>query len=164
MIIEKLTDEARRTLEDGGLLRGDDALRIIDALTAALEAAGRKAESWERGHDYAWAEKTAAESRAEALQARVSALEAERAGLIKHHELFVDGIRRNYSERLDAAEAKRVDAESKLSAALTCGCRKGLPYAQWCRKCCRDDAAESELATAKARVAELEKQLADLKS
>lgn len=49
----------------------------VARLTAALEAAERKAESWERGHDYAWAEKAKAESRAEALQARTAELEAE---------------------------------------------------------------------------------------
>ena len=86
--IEKLTDEDRDELFEANYRVCSKALRIIDQLTATLEAAERKAddlqiEAGEARKHYRAAEQNvvwvreqriAAESRAEALQARVAEL------------------------------------------------------------------------------------------
>jgi hypothetical protein len=83
MPIKNLTDEERRFLSEG-IASYDDALKclhIIDSqeselvtLRKELAKSQAQAESWERGHDYAWQEKVEAESRlaaANALLARI---------------------------------------------------------------------------------------------
>ena len=148
MSIEKLTDEERGQLEvfrEWRHVPAAKALRIIDQLTAALEAAERKAddlqiEAGEARKHYRAAEQNvvwvreqriAAEARAEALQARVAELECSL------------GVERATSTRLrELAEELRKQALSEAGHAI-----RAEDLA---------NAAESELATAKARVAELE--------
>ncbi len=49
----------------------------LDSATARAEAADLRAQSWERGHDYAWSEKRRAEEKVAALEARLAQLEAQ---------------------------------------------------------------------------------------
>ena len=61
--------------DDGYWVRYEDHAAVhaalvaqLEAATEALAAAERKAESWERGHDYAWELKVAAEARVRSLE------------------------------------------------------------------------------------------------
>lgn len=110
--IETLTDAQRAAItnctDEAAWHAGCDALRIIDRLTAALEAAERKAESRERGHDYAWAEKSKAESELVTAKARVTELEAQR-----------DDIAELAQSKLNAAESELAQMRGRVERA-TC--------------------------------------------
>jgi len=70
--LRELSDAVAARTSEAAALRAE-----FDKANARADAAERKAESWERGHDYAWSEKQRAESEAAREKARADA--AERA-------------------------------------------------------------------------------------
>lgn len=131
--IETLTDDERFGLEIGhsGRTVGAKALRIIDHLTAALEAERAKREH--SASDWKVLVE-AAESRAEALQARTAELEAElkaeRDRRVEHRQM-----NQSLNEQVQRLEAKCYKAAAALMDAHAA-----------------THAAESELADLRGRV------------
>ena len=155
--IEKLPGEVRAALKSGGHIspeEGRDALRIIDQLTAALEAAERDAQRQKDLGTYEASLKerrlrTAAESRAEALQARVAELEAACADHVAAWS--------QQAERRGKAEAELATAKARV-AELEETVRANQRAAD--REYKRRIAAESELANVRLELAQLNAELA----
>ncbi len=93
-----------------------DTLRLSEDLVAAndrAEAADRRAQSWERGHDYAWSEKQLAESEAEALRAQLAAANARADAAEWEVRTFEAALERAESEAAALrAELERLKARS----------------------------------------------------
>lgn len=72
---------------DGDVCKYEDVVKLEAELTAANARIAAH-------------ELTASDARI-AAHVRIAELETERASLMKHHELFVAGIRENYTKRID---------------------------------------------------------------
>ncbi len=128
MKIEKLTDEERERLSYGGYVSVSDActaLRIIVAQAERIASLERQVESWERGHDYAWAEKRRAEEKVAALEARLAQLETQFDSDAAHLRVT---LRERNEARASALQAHGLDpAEIEVDAMFCdeagCACR-----------------------------------------
>lgn len=121
-------------------LRADRA-----ALVARVEAAERKAESWERGHDHAWELKVAAASEVARLRAQLEVAERNEAWLRKDRDTQVSNARADRA----AAESEVARLREALEA------EKREANAAFCLEVQLRQAAE-------ARVRELEREVAAL--
>ena len=177
--IERLSDDERAYIQGFRTPESTKALRIIDQLTAALEAAEERAARAEQLKDAYDGEAARLLGERDTLQARVAELEAERERL--------RAAESQYRERIDLEESKRCESEKLLrktagrlealqfSANSACCMWERAPSASLhdIRTCMRtlrgvlskpnlvrQSSAEAELETAEARVAELEAALA----
>lgn len=117
--IERLTEDEREAVRRGTCqASGPKALRIIDRLTAALEAAERAQSTAAKFNQNLVRQRGELESRADARQARTAELEGKLQAVETHAKLWHETADANLNRAL-AAESELAQMRERVERALT---------------------------------------------